>query len=499
MTRRSWLSLAVVAIPRLAIFPFNENLYGDAIARTWLAHVWLASPHVITSFDGGAMQFGPLHLYLLALAEWLWPSLLHAGRVVSLLAGIATAVPLEVLTRRLFGARAASWAVFGLAWWGLHIQCSTTSVSEPLNLLLVVWALERVSAWHESLKPGPLVAAGLLLNLACATRYDSWLLVPLLALVVGVRARRWPTMAWFAALSSLFAVAWLYGNFLSRGAPLFPFTYIDDFHRRWYPSEEAIWGRWKYRLLCLFFWPGSAVATLTPLVALPGLWGLWRAWHTGRARWLVAIVVVPAAAYTFRSTVMGSFAPLARFTVKEVALLLPFVWLGAADLFRRWPRLERPLVGLAAGSCVGLSVWLGAFTFRSDGRLETSLRPISATSTIDRRLMKVGQWAAARSDAPGAIVVDQDPNGYDDMIVGYYSGFPYERQARRRSPWFESRLLEAQPRLLIRWEGGQLEREKRLSLEGRAAWLDGAAFDEVDGFEAPIHVYHRRRPEAVAE
>ena len=111
--------------------------------------------------------------------------------------------------------------------------------------------------------------------------------------------------------------------------------------------------------------------------------------------------------------------------------------------------------------------------------------------------MKVARWAAARRDEQGSIVVDQDPSGYDDMIVGYFSGFAYERQARRRSPWFETRLAQAQPKVLVRWEGGVLEREGRLVLEGRTARLDGVAFEEVEGFDAPVHVYGRREIEAL--
>jgi hypothetical protein len=508
MTRRGWFWLAMVAIPRLLVFPINENLYGDAIARTWLAHLWLSSPHLIGSFDQGGMQFGPLHLYLLAAAEWLWPSLQHAGRLVSLVAGVATAAPLWVMTRRLFGEKAASWALFGLSTWGLHVQCSTTSAGEALNFLFVVWALERLSAWHA--EPGrrdALLGSALLLNLACATRYDSWLLVPLIGVVVGWRSRSARSMIWFGALASTFAVAWLFGNYLDRGTPFYPFTYIDDFHRQWFPSEEATWGRWQYRLICLFFWPGSAVVTLTPLLALGGLWGLVRAWRAGQARWLIAIVAVPTLAYTFRSAVMGSFVPLARFTVKEVGLLLPFIWLGASELFRRWPRLERPLVWVGGASAVMVTAGMGALTVQSQGELAHALRPVSATSTNEPRLMTVARWLASSAGTSsssagtsrlpsdgsagtrGSVVIDEAPSGYEDMIVGYFSGFPYEQQARRRSPWFEQRLSQGRPRFVVRWEGGRLEREGRLNIDGVSAWLDGQAFEEVSGFEPPLHVY----------
>lgn len=498
MTRRSWLSVVVVAIPRLAVFPFNQNLYGDAIARTWLAHLWLDAPHVIGSFDQGGLQFGPLHLYLLALAEWLWPSssplpaLLHAGRLVSLAAGVATVLPLEAMTRRLFGDRAGRWAVFGFAFWGVHIQCSTTSASEALNLLLVVWALERLTAWQLATEHrSPLLAAALLLNLACATRYDSWLLVPLVAGLVGLRARSLWVALWLGGLSSAFAAGWLFGNWVDRAEALFPLAFVDAFHRRWYPAEEALWGRWTYRLVCLVFWPGAALVTLTPLVAGGGLWGLWCAWRDGRARWLVGIVVTGTLAYTFRSAVLGAFVPLVRFTLKELVLLLPFVWLGATDVTRRWPRLERPLVWTGAVSAAAFVVALGGFTVASDGQLADGLRPVSPTSTLPRRLSAVAAQVARRNDGRGSVALDVDPSGYEDLTIAYFSSFPFERVARRRSPWFERRLAEAAPVVLVRWEGGQLEAEGRLRLDGRSAWFDGLEFEEVEGLHGAVHVYQR--------
>src|SRR5262245_10474255 len=62
------LLLVAALVPRLAVFPINENLYGDAVARTELAERWLKEPHVIRSFGDGAQQFGPLHLYLVGAA-----------------------------------------------------------------------------------------------------------------------------------------------------------------------------------------------------------------------------------------------------------------------------------------------------------------------------------------------------------------------------------------------------------------------------------------------
>ncbi len=450
MKRGGWLVLAVL-LPRLLAFFVNENLAGDAIARTWLAHRWLSSPHLMTSFDDGARQFGPLHLYLLAFAEWVWPSLLHAGRVVSLVAGALTAWPLYLLTTRRFGARAATFAVLGFAFWGLHVQCSTTSASEALNLLLVMSAVALFDAERKW-------AAALLLNLACATRYDSWLLVPLLALTEAWRSKRVLEAAAFGAGASIFAVTWLIGNQVGQGDALFPIRFIDQFHRDWWPSEAGNWGEAAYRLICLLFWPGAAALTLFPLVAGPGLLALRKAWRDQpEVRWLVALIVVPAVLYTFRSAVMASFAPLARFTMKELLLLLPFA--GAALAAQR-PRLAWTAIGLAAAWCLGL----GLYCYEPDSRWSFSLRSIAATSRLEPQLRVTTSWLQQHPE--GLLVVDEDPRGFDDLPISYFSGRPFDEQLRRRYERYAETLGSSTPRWLVLFEGGKLEREATLVEEG---------------------------------
>lgn len=457
MKRGLWLAAAVLA-PRLVLLFLNENLAGDAIARTWLAHRWLVAPHLMTSFDDGAKQFGPLHLYLLALAEFLWPSLVHAGRVVSLIAGVLTAWPLYALTARRFGASAATFAVLGFAFWGLHIQCSTTSAGEALNLLLVLGAValfdvapERRSAWG---------GAVLLLNLACATRYDSWLLVPMLAAAEWWRTRSLPRALVFGAGASLFAIAWLVGNQRASGDAFFPVRFIDQFHRDWWPTEAGVWGETTYRLICLFFWPGIALLTLTPLFALAGGRMLRRAWAERRElRWLVLLTVVPVALYTLRSAVLSSFVPLARFTMKEVLLLLPFAGWGLQELSVRRPRLAWGAVAGAAAWCVAL----GAFCFEPDSRWAFTLRSISATSRMESSLRDTTSWLQEHAaSAGGLLVVDEDPKGFDDLPISYFSGLSFDQQLRRRWEHYDEALGAASPRWLVLFDGGRMLRDREV-------------------------------------
>lgn len=491
---RWWALALIVLIPRALVFPWNENMAGDAIARTWLAHFWLGAPHLIGSFDQGGLQFGPLHVYLLALFEVFIPSLELSGRVLSFVLGALTAIPLFAFTRRLFGTTAASWAVACFSLWGLHVQASTTAASEALNLLLMICLLALLQAWREEGRRELLLGAALLLNLACATRYDSWLLLPILTGVVWLHGRRWQTATWFGLASGVFAAAWMVGNALDRGNPLYPFAYIDAFHRDWFPREVAVWGEAKYRLMCLVFWPGAAALTLTPLVALAGMAGVFRAWRARRdLRWLVFLVAFPTALYTVRAVFLSSFAPLVRFTMKEVLLLLPFVWFGAQPVLTRLSAgVRRGLITFAVACAVVWPTWLGWFCFRTEGPWPDTLRAISPSSTNERRLMKVADWLKANgATTTDGVLLDEDPIGYSDMQVGFFSGFPYERQVRRRSILFEQRVAANRLRFVVRFEGGRLEREGRLLVDGARVTFDGQVFDEVPGFAPPLHVYRR--------
>lgn len=475
MKSRPWLAVAVV-LPRLVALLVNQDLAGDAIPRAWLAHRWLQAPHLITHFHDGAMQFGQLHVYVLALSELLWPSLPHAGRVASLVLGCLTAWPLAAFTARRFGSRAAAFAVLGFAFWGLHVQASTTGPSEALTLLLVMGtvalfdvATSRPSAWWG--------AAGLL-NLACATRYDPWLWVPLLAAVEWHRTKRLSRGVAFGAASSVFAVLWLLGNQRGVGDAFFPIRFIDQFHRDWWPAEAALWGETNYRLICALFWPGAALLTLSPFLALPAFAMVPRAWRERpELRWLVVLVVLPAALYSVRAAVMGSFAPLARFTMKEVLLLLPLAGWGADRLAQRWPWTGRALVGGAAAWCLAL----GQYCYEPDTKWSFTLRAISPTLRLEQPLRGFVESLAARTRAaPGTLVVDEDPRAYDDLVVSFYSGLPFDEQVRRRYDRYAEALAGRTPRWLVLFEGGRLARE------GAAVFLS----DERVRFQG--HVYERR-------
>lgn len=448
MSRRSvGLLVVLAAVPRLLVFPFAENVAGDAVVRAWLGHAFLESPHLIGSSLQGCLQFGPLHFPLLALVEWLTGSLAHAGRVLSLVVGVASVLPVFALARRLFSERAAWWSALVFSLWSLHVQVSTTAASEGLSGFFVVLGVALLARAFDSGSREVLLGAGLVLTLASAVRYDVWVWVALSALLVWWKQGFVRAVA-FGAVAASFPIAWLGGHLVDTGDALYPLRVIDDYHRAWFVSEAELWGT-AYRLIVLGFWPITAVATFTPVGAGLGAWAMVRAWRTP-AHWLVLLVVVPALFLSLRGALLGSFVPLSRFTMKELSVFSLFVGAGCAALVERRTVLAPVLVAM-------LVTWLPLVeaAARTPWRWANSFRAVSALSINPDDLRAVAAFLRAEVRPDDVIAIDVDPTGFDDLQLSFESGLPKGQVARRRAPTFEA-IAARGPRFVVHFEGGVL-------------------------------------------
>lgn len=491
------LLLVAALVPRLLVFFVNENLYGDAVVRTELAERWLSAPHLITAYGDGAYQFGPLHLYLVGAALSVMDREV-AGRAVSLLFGVLSVIPLFALTRRLFDWRAGVVAGLVFAAWGMHMQFSTTAGSEAVSLFFMLATFALYAEGVDENRFAPIFQAALMLNFACALRYDAWMYIPLLTLALCFSSEdkvASVTRAVGFGLTCLpFPLLWMQGNELMHGDPFFPVKAVEDFHHSWVQSSAGSGLAIGWRLQQLGFWPGIALLTLSPVVGLLGMWGMVKAWRARPdTRWLVAAAAVPAAYFTFRAVVLLNFVPLGRFTVTQIAVVPVFVAFGFSALVgSRGAGARKALAGVAAVLAVAVPVAMGLFTFRAEGRLQNSLRPVSPTSTNPVAVMQVADFVKAEvASKGGAVAIDDDPS-YMDLQLAFFSGLPEERMARVRWDTFRKRLQEARPEVLVRFAQGSLVKDAGVKLEGRTLVLDGVAYEELDGFSAPLQVYRRR-------
>ncbi|MFL5319156.1 MAG: ArnT family glycosyltransferase [Myxococcaceae bacterium] len=500
------LPLVLAALlPRLLVFFFTQNLYGDAVVRTDLAARWANDPHFIRSFDDGAFQFGPLHLYLVGLALKLGLPQTDAGRWVSVLFGTLSVLPLFAISRRLYDWRAGVWACLLFSVWGVHLQASTTAASEALGLFLVLclgWQLLK------ALQLGtfkPLFYAALLTNLACAVRYDAWPFIPLLAVLLTFNGRdrvAGVTRGVLYLLMSLpFPLLWMHGNEVATGSAIFPIRYIDDFHRNWATSEIAWMGQARFRVQSLFFWPGAALVTFTPIAGALGLYGFIRACiKRPSLRWLGYWVLAPTLYYAVKSALLLSFVPLARFTLNQIVFVLPFVLYGFEALFgEAKPVVRRAVAGTGVALAVAFPLWLAFFTYYREGRMQDALRPISPVTTNPRPVMNVAQLLKRELKGQSDGVVLDTDSEYRDLQVAFFSELPETQLARYR--WqpdpkkpddhnsFPERLKTLTPRYIVLSAKGALRNDARLSSETNAVTFDGRKFSRVPGFDGPFFVY----------
>ena len=202
-------------------------LYGDAVAHLGIAR------RILDTRNPGLVQLGgvwlPLpHLLMVPFVQkmtW-WQSGL-AGAWPSLACYIAGVAGFYRLCRRMLIPR---WALVATVFYGLNpnlLYLSTTAMTEPLFLVLLIWltlltmeCVEAIRAVEQARVVNRLMLLGLLIFAAVFTRYDGWVLGAAVWCVVtwqlwraGVLWRRVaPAFTVFTLLAVSGPVLWLWYN-----------------------------------------------------------------------------------------------------------------------------------------------------------------------------------------------------------------------------------------------------------------------------------------------
>ena len=415
-----WLGFAAVLTVRLAVFPFARNFYGDPMMRLKALTAWMAHPFFLKSFIG-ARQFGPLHIYLLALGQWMHADLDAGPRFISLIFGSLSAFPLYRLAERRFGRTAALLSTLGLAVYPLHIQASTTAASEAVFLWFLLWALAMLD---EAPKRGrALLVAGLAMAGACAVRYDGWIYAPLswIWLVEPLREKRIPRAAalGYAAASLAVPIFLCVGSWIDLRDPFYTLRYIQLSHFQSAAQAAAAMGRWPYAVYCLLFWPANLAWELTPPVALGVALGAAAFLRNRRGRDLLLLAALPAAVFSLEGALLLRFHPLARFTIPTGVLLLPYAGEGLLRAFRSVQQRFKPVaVAAAVLSGVGLPSYFAWRTLGQADWLANTLRPISPVSNLPPDLSAAAQWLKANG---AARKVEIETNWlYEELPIEFY-------------------------------------------------------------------------------
>ncbi|HZL84817.1 MAG TPA: glycosyltransferase family 39 protein [Candidatus Krumholzibacteria bacterium] len=327
MQRRTWALTLAALVVRLAIWALRPGLTYDGT-------YYLRQAERIFHLDFQVIGFPPGYPLAVAFVRLLCGDFELAGRLVSLVSGIATVSLFAIWARRHLSPRLAMAATLVLA---LHPEVARNSVeimSEPLYILCVIAGVMALEKRRD-------LAAGALLGFAFLVRPEA------LVLLVGGAA--WRLWEWRQSAAGTHRDMPSKSRALATGRELFPWRFLvigflpvvvysaiaSQAVSHWVLTPKQgqididadVWRRLRLTLLSLH--------TIFPVVLLPG--ALWVGWHTHR---LLLLGVVPILALPF-------------FTIhiqpRLLLPLLPFLLvLGLAWVMRLRRATQRLVLAVAA-------------------------------------------------------------------------------------------------------------------------------------------------------
>lgn len=334
------LSAAVMAASTAFVFQHGFTLrYGDAEAHLNIARrivdsrtpgwyqvgtVWLPLPHLLTA--------------LLVMRDDLWTTGL-AGAIPAALCMTIAATFFFAGLRRLFGTgpALAGTAVFLLNPNMLYL--GSIPMTEPVFFAALSGFLYFSIRFSVTRGWGCVLGAGIAALAATATRYEGWMLIPLVALFLLASARWHPAKSVvFSLLASAGPVLWLLHNRWYFGNALEfyngPYSALAIQHNVAYPGKNDWLMAARY-----FFTAGTLIAGW-PAILL-GAAGVAMA-CVRKVFWPVILLLAPCVFYvmSIHSSGVPLFVPTlwpnTMYNTRYAVAFIPLIGLGVAAISRGW-------------------------------------------------------------------------------------------------------------------------------------------------------------------
>ena len=238
------LVLAILIFARvlmqLALYAHGfEALTADEFGRVVIAELWLRSPHAI--WQGPWL---PFHTYFIGTALYVWHDLLVVPRIIAIAFGSASLFFMYKLTYALFtNSRIALVSVILLAVNPAHIWLSSVPLTEIIQTTFILGFLWANVEFILGKQLYYFYLSVAMLSLDNTVRFEGWIFsVFLMAQMLFFTWKQYIRLhSLIIALVALwiFPFAWITGNYLKTGDPLFFMTANRDFDTKWYGNHTS--------------------------------------------------------------------------------------------------------------------------------------------------------------------------------------------------------------------------------------------------------------------
>jgi hypothetical protein len=408
LRRTPILILCAGSVCRIVSFCLSDNAGGDALARVGLAAQWLQSPSLKFHFD----VWLPMHFWMIGAMSLIVGNVELAGRLLSLLLGIASIVAFWKLVEELDGMETANFSSILFAFYSLHIAYSVTSSCDVPYLFFVLTGLALFFHWRGHGGYSLLCFSGLSLTLGSGIRYEAWVVIFALDLILLYR-RQWRAFGLFAPVSGLWPGVWMAYEWLTRGNPF----YAPVLNHSWVARDLSFYGTsMEYRLLLPL---GVVLITLSPLVLI-GIPFCTR-YMVKRTGLLseFAFVVCSSALVMFYQIFSGGVMAFARYTLTLGTMAAILSGIGLRQIF--------PYSKLVVGVMVLNLATLVALSF-VDNPFINKVRSVSPVLRFVPYLHDTGKFLKTHLGQNDAVVID-DYN-YEANQLAVLAGMPLLEEER---------------------------------------------------------------------
>lgn len=413
--------LAGILLRILFIFLATNN-GGDALSRAAITAKWLQHPNL--SLDFADPNWPPVHFWLMAGLSLLVRNVELGCRLLSLLFGAFSVWVIWRLAREIYGEGAALLSLVLFAFYSLQIAYSTTSSSEATYLGLLLAAMLCFFLYRHTDNLRWLAVAGLLLSIDAGIRYEAWVFIFMMSLLLVfisgknkfASVRHVQSLLVFGLTAGLWPVFWMIHEWRTYGNPLFALSNNYASIPEQLAVNPAHAGLYQVILV-----PGVILLTLTPLVFLGGFYALLLAIREARTR-EIALLAVGFGLFQFRTIATGGSLAMARYTLTDGILLTLLAGYGLLRLLQKWPVCSYAHCVWLTTAIIAINLLVIIGCSAKKNRFTDKFRSVSPLLQYPTRIDDIGHFLRPRLNASDAVVID-DYNT-DSNIVASAIGLP---------------------------------------------------------------------------